>query len=89
MKLSELNAGSVAKESAEDALPYPRSGLADPPITVAEARAVDLGRDTTICGWHKGGFTHLGVDGKAYFCPIGRMYFRQKKQPSDFYRPLP
>jgi hypothetical protein len=89
MKLSELTAGSVAKESAEDALPYPRSGLADPPITAAEARAVDLGRDTTVCRWHKGEFTHLCIDGKIYFCAVGRQYWRYKRQPSDFFRPLP
>jgi hypothetical protein len=51
-------------------------------------RAVDLGRDTTLCRWHKGEFTHLNVEGTVYFCPIGRMYYRHSKQLSDFLRPL-
>ena len=89
MKLSELNAGSPPSESAEECLQYPRSELADPPITAAEARAVDLGRDTTLCRWHKGQFTRLNVDGKVYFCPLGRQYWRYTKQPSGFMKPLP
>jgi hypothetical protein len=68
---------------------YPCSSLAEPPISHAEARAVDLGRDTTPCRWHKGEFTHLSVDGKVYFCPIGMQFFRQSKQLSDLLRPLP
>lgn len=88
MKLSDLNAGSAPNEGQES-LPYPCSVLADPPITIAEARAVDLGRDTTPCRWHRGEFTHLNVEGKAYFCPIGRMYYRHSKQLNDFLGPLP
>jgi hypothetical protein len=87
MKLSDLNAGNAP--SADETLPYPRSELADPPITAAEARAVDLGRDTTLCRWHRGQFTHLSVDGHVYFCPVGRQYFRYMKQLSDSLRPLP
>lgn len=87
MKLSELTAGT-APENAEESLPYPCSSLADPPITVAEARAVDLGRDTTVCRWHKGQLAHLNADGKVYFCPTGRMYWRHTKQLSDFLKPL-
>jgi hypothetical protein len=88
MKLSDLNAGSGPRESAEESLPYPCSELADPPITIAEARAVDMGRDTTLCRWHRGQFTHLNADGAVYFCPVGRQYWRYTKQPSDFLRPL-
>jgi hypothetical protein len=38
----------------EPNLPYPHGALADPPITVPEALAVVLGRDTTACRWHNG-----------------------------------
>jgi hypothetical protein len=51
------------------------SSLADPPITLAEARAVDLGRDTTVCGLHGRLFTHQNVEGKVYFCGKGRLSF--------------
>jgi hypothetical protein len=88
MKLSELNAGRAPSESVEESLPYSRSELADPAITIAEARAVDLGRDTAVCRWHKGDFTHLNADGKVYFCPVGRQYWRYTKQLSAFLRPL-
>jgi len=81
MKLSEIRA-PAPEEELEEPLPYPCSELADPPITAAEARAVDLGRDTTVCRWHRGQHTHLNVDGHVYFCPIWRMYWRYIKQPS-------
>jgi hypothetical protein len=89
MKLSDLHAASGPREGPEESLPYPCSELADPPITIAEAHAVDLGSDTTICRWHRGEVAHLNVDGKAYFCPIGRMYYRHAKQLSEFLKPLP
>ncbi len=88
MKLSDLTGTSAPSESAEESLSYPCSALADPPITIAEARAVDLSRDTTVCRWHKGEFTHLCVPGKVYFCSPGGMYWRYDKQPSGFLRPL-
>ena len=89
MKFSELNAGTAQAEELRWTLPYPASSLADPPITLSEALAVDLGRDTTICRWHRGQYTHLNADGNVYFCPIGRMYWRHTKRPSEFLRPLP
>jgi hypothetical protein len=67
---------------------YPRSTLADPPITDAEAEAVDLGRDTTLCRLHGGQLVHLNVDGKVYYCAKGCMYFRYTRQPSELLRPL-
>jgi hypothetical protein len=67
---------------------YPRSTLADPPITDAEAEAVDLGRDTTLCRLHGGQFTHLNVDSGMYFCAKGGMLFRYTKRPSEFLKPL-
>ena len=85
MKASEWRATRApSEESDEGALPYPCSELADPPITTDEARAVDLGRDTTVCRWHRGQHTHLNVDGKVYFCAIGDQLFRHTKQPSGF-----
>jgi hypothetical protein len=87
MKLSDLVAGAAPAEE-KWTLPYPASSLADPPITLAEARAVDIGCDTTICRLHGGHYTHLNVDGHVYFCPTGRMYWRYSKQPSEFLRPL-
>jgi len=86
MKLSDLAIDQ--SEESRWTLPHPASSLADPPITLAEALAVDLGRDTTICRWHRGKYTHLNVDGRVYFCPSGRMYWRYTKQPSEFLRPL-
>jgi hypothetical protein len=86
MKLSELNAGNGPSE--DESLPYPRSGLADPPITIAEARAVDLGRDTTVCRWHKGEFTHLCIDGKVYFCALGGRFWRYTNAGAGMYAPL-
>jgi len=47
----------------------------DPPITLAEAQAVDAD-DTTLCRLHRGQLTHLNEDGKDYFCPVGQMYWR-------------
>jgi hypothetical protein len=87
MKLSELEAESP-REELRWTLPYPASSLADPPITLAEGLAVDIGRDTALCRLHRGQYTHLNVDAKVYFCPIGRMYWRYTKQPSEFLKPL-
>src|SRR6516165_2960708 len=49
MKFSELNAGTAQAEESRWALPYPASSLADPPITLAEALAVDPAQETTLC----------------------------------------
>ena len=86
MKLSERTGAAAPRE--EWPLPYPASTLAEPPITLAEARAVDLGQDTTRCRRHMGEYTHLSLDGKVYFCAVGRMLFRHSKLPSEFLRPL-
>jgi hypothetical protein len=88
MRLSDLRAGAAQPEESRWKLPYPASSLADPPIALAEALAVDLGRDTTLCRRHRGEFTHLNFNGKVYFCPVGRMYWRYTKRPSEFLRPL-
>jgi hypothetical protein len=88
MKFSELNAGTAQAEESRWALPYPASSLADPPITLAEALAVDPAQETTLCRLHRGQHIHLNLDGQVYFCPIGRMYWRHTKKPSEFLRPL-
>ena len=78
MKLSEFKAVSEPQE-AEDALPYPRSDSADPPISIDEARAADA----STCCWHNGRIktdpTSSDVEGRVYFCPIGREYWRLSK----------
>jgi hypothetical protein len=67
---------------------YPASALADPPITLAEGLAVDLAQDTTLCRLHRGQHTQLNIDGRVYFCPVGRMFWRYSKRPSEFLKPL-
>jgi len=82
MKLSEFNA---APREAEDVLPYPRSELADPPITVDEARAAA----TTKCRLHQlPDEPQSYVEGRVYFCGIGRQYFRSSKRDEKMYAPL-
>jgi hypothetical protein len=87
MKPSELR-GDVGPRD-EWKLPYPRSELADPPITAEEARKAD----TAICRWHNGSITHSPTTqdtyGRAYFCPIGRCYWRYSKQDAGMYGALP
>jgi hypothetical protein len=87
MKLSELET-ELPSEGTRWTPPYPASSLADPPITLAEALAVDLAQDTTLCRLHRGQLTHLNEDGRVYFCPIGRMFWRHSKRPSEFLKPL-
>jgi hypothetical protein len=86
MKLSDLEAELPSEERWT--LPYPASSLADPPITLAEALAVDLAQDTTLCRLHRGQHTHLNIDGRVYFCPVGRMFWRYSNRPSEFLKPL-
>jgi len=62
VKLSEVMRAPVQDE-LEEPLPFPGSELAEPAITIAEAGAVDLSRDTTVCRWHRGQHTHLNTDG--------------------------
>lgn len=83
MKFSNLARPPAADES-EEPLPYSCSKLAEPAITIAEARAAE----ETICRVHNGWFTHLNTDGKVYLCAVGRMYFRHAKRPSEGLKPL-
>jgi hypothetical protein len=86
MKLSDLAIETPQPEESE--WPYLASSLAEPPITLAEAQAVDLGRDSTVCRWHGGRFSHLSIEGHVYYCPVGRMLFRHSKLPSEALKPL-
>jgi hypothetical protein len=88
MKLGDVAAGTAQVEESKWTLPYPASSIAEPAITLAEALAVDPGRDTTICRWHGGQHTHLSIAGKVYFCGLGRQYYRHTRQLSEFLRPL-
>jgi hypothetical protein len=83
--VEEAAAPSVLQ--AEPAPRYPCSSLADPPITPAEARAVNPAVDTTLCRLHGGQLTHLLVDGGVYLCARGQMLFRNTKRPNESLRP--
>jgi hypothetical protein len=89
MKASDWKTTRAPGEGAEEwALPHPASTLAEPQITAEEARAAT----ETICRWHEGLIasspTSSDTEGKVFFCPIGRMYWRYTKQLSWFLRPL-
>jgi hypothetical protein len=79
MKLSEFKAVSTPQDAEEEALPYPKSDMADPPITRAEA----LAAEEATCCLHNGRIKTdplpSDTDGRVYFCPIGRQYWRYKK----------
>jgi hypothetical protein len=79
MKLSDFHTVS-APETIEQVFAYPRSDLAEPAITVEEARAAE----TAICCWHNGRIktepTQSDIEGRVYLCPIGRQYWRYSKQ---------
>lgn len=84
MRPSDMNAGQDASDSSWP-LPYPRSDIAEPPITESEARAAD----TSICRNHKGLVSQTGErEGIVLFCPVGREYWRYTKRQSGMYAPL-
>jgi hypothetical protein len=92
MKLSEFKAGSTPQEAEEELL-YPRSEMADPPITIEEAREARKHSDyETTCRRHKGHITHSPLpsdtDGRVYWCPEGREYWRLSKKTGAMYKPL-
>jgi len=88
VKPSELTRTIGASDESEKLLPYPLSAMADPPISAVEARAPD----TAICRWHNGLIanspTTNDVEGRVYFCPMGRQYWRYGKQQGGML-PLP
>ena len=82
MKFSDLKARSESLE--EEPLPYPRSSLADPMITFAEARAAEI----SICCRHNGRVKTdrlpTDTEGRVFWCPIGREYWRLSKGEGGF-----
>ena len=88
MKLSELSNGEPTAIETDWTLPHPRSDLADPAITIAEARAAE----TANCRRH-GGMIFSSplpsdVPGRVYFCGAGRQYWRYDRSHSGMYAPL-
>lgn len=86
MKLSELKNAPTATD--EWTLPHPRSDLADPPVTLEEARTAG----TAVCRAHRGTIAHFpganDTEGKVFFCPVGGIYWRYSKQQAGMYAPL-
>ena len=68
--------------------PYGASELAEPLITPDEARDAE----TAVCRVHKGkiadGLAFGDYYGRAYFCPVGNMYWRLTSQVSGMMAPL-
>lgn len=88
MKLSEVAGDTASQEDSAEPLPYPTSSLADPPITVEEARAAK----DSICPFHNGLVRESGdVEGRVFWCPVGRTYWRYTKHPANagMYATLP
>jgi hypothetical protein len=88
MKLSELTGGGSMREECDWTLPYPRSDLAEPPITIEEARAAE----TANCRRHRGLIATSplpsDVHGRVYFCGSGRQYWRHDSHSGGMYAPL-
>jgi hypothetical protein len=65
---------------SEPALTYLRSALANPPITNAEAQAAERSGEKQTCCSHGGQINTRpdpnDADGKVFYCPNGRMYWR-------------
>jgi len=87
MRPSEIRGTATPMaEVTEEKLDHPRSEIADPAITVAEAK---IAQDS-ICQLHNGLIRETGdVDGTVFLCPIGGMYWRYTKQESGMYASLP
>jgi hypothetical protein len=55
----------------------------------SEARAAEV----STCRWHKGRISTdplpSDVDGKVFFCPLGRQFWRYTKKDDAFHQPLP
>ena len=86
MKPSEMKSKGAAEPHPE--LPFPRSEIADPPITFDEARAAA----ETVCRYHKGIIGQPGgagdANGTVFLCPVGRQYWRYIKESGGMFRPL-
>ena len=59
------------------------SDLARPPVTAEEA----AGADHAICGMHGGAATEPWAhEGRVFYCPIGREFWRYTRAPRDGFR---
>ena len=67
-------------------MPYPESSKsadARPPVQSAE---IECASDA-ICPYHKGLIASNGApEGSVYWCPIGRQYWRYRKQTNDGFK---
>jgi hypothetical protein len=82
-RLADVVAGLSPDQGTpiEPPLPHPVSSLADPPISIEEAKTAE----TAICRWHGSQYTHLNVEGRVYFCPIGGQLWRHSAKQSGMY----
>lgn len=64
------------------------STAARPPIQPSEAQA----SSHAVCVIHKGRISHspleTDTDGRVFFCPIGRQYWRYQRSRTGMYAPL-
>lgn len=94
MKLSELKSFEPPRQASGDVAEMPPcSELADPPILLDEIYAArGRGDHETVCRRHKGLIatspTATDTEGRVFYCPIGRMWWRYTKQMSGMYAPL-
>ena len=94
MKLSELGAYMAPPQSQSDVAEMPPcSQFADPPILLEEINAArGLGDQETVCRWHKGLIatspTAMDTEGRVFYCPVGRMWWRYTKKISGMHSPL-
>ncbi len=93
MKPSELFSSGIPAGERADISPFDASSLADPPITAEDVRIAQASGDyTTVCRWHKGHISHsptsADTEGRVFYCPIGRQWWRYSKQVSGLYAPL-
>jgi hypothetical protein len=77
MKASELLASRKPRIESADTKPLAVSESADPPISQTEAQ----GATTAVCCRHNGIIRLTGdQDGKVFYCPTGRQYWRYAKR---------
>jgi len=88
MKFSELARAVPLDREAEWTLPYPRSELAEPPITLEEARTAEEANCRRHGGLIATSPLPSDVHGRVYFCGAGRMYWRYDSHESGMYAPL-
>jgi hypothetical protein len=84
MRPSELKAAQNQRVETNDK-PLPVSKCAYPPISQEEARSAGV----SICRWHGGLVRMTGEkDGRVFYCPKGREYWRFSNKNREFYKPI-